>query len=126
MEKGNEQVIKDIRRVLKDDTYTFQSAEQLCGHLLTTCYMATENSSSLFQFHLKNFQNFFQTFITDETRLRAEKLAKRIGSTHISVNIDRIITAFINVFISITKCIPSFTRSKRENLALQNIQARSR
>ena len=45
MVKGNEQVIADVRKVVRDAEYVVKSPEQLCHELLTTCYMSTDNSS---------------------------------------------------------------------------------
>lgn len=72
--------------------------------------MGTENSSS-------------------ETRNRAKKLAQQIGSYHMNVSIDTAISALITIFSTSTGMIPKFGArggSVRENIALQNIQARIR
>jgi len=47
-------------KVTRDDSYFPKDVRSLCNDLLTTCYMGSENSSN-------------------ETRLRAESLAKAIG-----------------------------------------------
>ena len=53
----------------------------------------------------------------------------QVGSHHLSVVIDAAVKAVLGVFSIATNCIPKFrTRggSPRENLALQNVQARLR
>lgn len=106
---GNKQVEKECMRIAK---IIPKSAEELCSKLLSTAYlgMATQSSS--------------------ETRDRAQRLAKDIGSNHYEADIDRIFNAFKDVFGDATGFTPSFDSTlesqKTEDLALQNIQARSR
>ena len=72
--------------------------------------MGTENSSS-------------------ETRKRAKDLAQAIGSYHIDLNMDTLVTAVRDLFAYVTGVKPQFKvhgGSAAENLALQNIQARLR
>lgn len=108
--EGDEQVLKDIRRILGDAEYTPNDPKELCNRLLVTCYMASENSSR-------------------ETRQRANLLSDQIGSYHLSIAIDAAVTAVLNIFTTITGMGPKF-RSQggcpRQNLALQNVQARIR
>ena len=54
------QVLVDVRRVVGDDSYCPRDPRELCGHIFTTCYMASENSS-------------------EDTRSRAKGLASQIG-----------------------------------------------
>lgn len=54
------QVLEDVRRIVGDDSYCPQDPRELVGHLFTTCYMASENSSN-------------------ETHNRAKELANQIG-----------------------------------------------
>lgn len=49
-----------MRALVGEAGYAPQDARELCGRLLTTCYMASENSSR-------------------ETRDRAQELAQQIG-----------------------------------------------
>mmetsp|Transcript_10331 Transcript_10331/g.14167 ORF Transcript_10331/g.14167 Transcript_10331/m.14167 type:complete len:581 (-) Transcript_10331:68-1810(-) len=108
--EGNEDVKKDIQRVLNQPSYEPKDPKDLCNKLLFTCYMGTKNSS-------------------EETRLRAEKLANQIGANHMALTIDDIVASFQNTFIAATNKIPQFKvngGTHNENLALQNIQARSR
>lgn len=109
---GNKQVEGDLRRIMKLlEEHTIPSTSQeLCKHLLTTCYMGTVNSSR-------------------ETRQRAHQLADQIGSNHMEVDIDTMVDASLSVFIGATGLVPKFSLhggSPTENLALQNVQARQR
>uniref|UniRef100_A0A4W6CZC4 Glutamine-dependent NAD(+) synthetase n=1 Tax=Lates calcarifer TaxID=8187 RepID=A0A4W6CZC4_LATCA len=110
VQDGNKQVLEDIRRVVGDDSYCPQHAKELCGRIFTTCYMASENSS-------------------EDTRNRAKDLANQIGSTHMSINIDMAVEGILGIFSAVTGRWPQFRAnggSHRENLALQNVQARVR
>jgi len=108
--QGSESVLADVRRVAGDVSYTPTDPQELCSRLLVTCYMATENSS-------------------EETKARAKKLAGQIGSYHLSIVIDTAVKAVLGVFSLATNCFPKFKArggSARENLAMQNVQARLR
>ncbi|RLU27000.1 hypothetical protein DMN91_000799 [Ooceraea biroi] len=104
------QVLADIRKIVGDCEYTPVDPKQLCNTILFTCYMGTENSSA-------------------ETKARAAELASQIGSYHHSIVIDTAISAILGIFQQVTKLTPRFRiqgGSPRENLALQNVQARLR
>lgn len=110
VEHGEAQVLHDVRKILADPDYTPKIAAELCNRFLVTCYMGTENSSS-------------------ETRQRASKLANQIGSYHLEVNIDGAVSSMLNIFNLVTGLSPKFRTHggcPRQNLALQNIQARLR
>ena len=112
--EGNEQVIEDVRRI--QDKYGAREQlpkkpEELCSSILHTIYLGMEKQSS------------------HETRSRAEKLAARIGSYHKDVNIDDIFDSQKSLLTKATGFEPLFLSqggSTTSNLALQNIQARSR
>lgn len=110
VQEGDEQVLRDIRRILGDSEYEASDPKELCNRLLVTCYMGSDNSSK-------------------ETRQRANALSDQIGSYHLSIAIDTAVTAVLNIFTTITGMSPKF-RAKggcpRQNLALQNVQARVR
>lgn len=110
VQQGDEQVLKDVRRILGDPEYVPLQPKDLCNQLLVTCYMGSENSSK-------------------ETRHRANALSDQIGSYHLSILIDTAVTAVLNIFTTCTGLAPKF-RSQggcpRQNLALQNVQARVR
>lgn len=108
--KGESQVLYDLRKILHQWEYVPSDPMELCNRLLVTCYMATENSSQ-------------------ETKQRAIQLASEIGSYHFSIVIDSAVSAIIGIFNSATGLMPKFKSSggcARQNLALQNIQARLR
>ncbi|XP_038125148.1 glutamine-dependent NAD(+) synthetase [Cyprinodon tularosa] len=110
VEDGNIQALKDVRHIVADEEYTPQSPKELCGRIFTTCYMASENSSQ-------------------ETCSRAQELAAQIGSTHMNINIDAAVKGILGIFSLVTGRWPQFRANgggRRENLALQNIQARVR
>jgi NAD+ synthase (glutamine-hydrolysing) len=103
-------VIEDLRTIVNDPQFTPKSPAEICNLIFHTCYMKTSNSST-------------------ETEQRAFSLSKSIGSYHLSFNIDNIISAIVQVFQLATGLVPKFKvfgGSVTENLALQNIQARSR
>ncbi|KAF7356679.1 Glutamine-dependent NAD(+) synthetase [Mycena venus] len=81
--------------------------QEFTGRIFHTCYMGTENSSA-------------------DTRKRAKGLAGAIGSYHVDLNMDSVVTAVRTLFTFVTNKTPQFTGSGAENLALQNIQARLR
>jgi len=108
---GDEQAGKDIRRVaqLKDST-TLPNAQGLANRVFTTVYLGSENSSN-------------------ETRARSSMLASEVGSSHLDVSIDTVVSAVLHFFAAVTKKTPKFKvdgGTNVENLALQNIQARIR
>lgn len=125
-------VLNDVRRIVgeaadpkakpircRDDSgmiveypggYVPKSPQELAGRVFFTAYMGTKNSS-------------------DDTKQRATDLASDIGCTHLSVVIDPIIHAIVTFFKATTGFLPKFQvegGSMQEDLALQNIQARTR
>ncbi|KAJ8315536.1 hypothetical protein KUTeg_007686 [Tegillarca granosa] len=108
--KGDKEVLADVRKIIGDGAYIPQDHKELANKIFTTCYMGSENSSV-------------------ETRNRASDLAQQIGSFHLTIAIDVAVAAMLQVFITTLKLIPKFRSnggSLRENLALQNVQARVR
>eukprot|EP00286_Rhodomonas_abbreviata_P014378 CAMPEP_0181324100 /NCGR_PEP_ID=MMETSP1101-20121128/20164_1 /TAXON_ID=46948 /ORGANISM="Rhodomonas abbreviata, Strain Caron Lab Isolate" /LENGTH=779 /DNA_ID=CAMNT_0023432223 /DNA_START=72 /DNA_END=2411 /DNA_ORIENTATION=+ len=107
---GNPTVLSDVRKVTGDAEYTPSDASELASRLFYTCYMGTEHSSA-------------------DTRQRAKKLAAQIGGVHYDADIDKVVGALLAFFVSLTARTPKFKAhggEVRENLALQNIQARLR
>lgn len=107
---GDIQVLEDVRKILADSQYVPENAAALCNRLLVTCYMGGQNSS-------------------EKTRKLASTLASQIGSYHLEINIDSAISALLSIFQLATGAAPKFRRNGgcvRQNLALQNIQARIR
>jgi NAD+ synthase (glutamine-hydrolysing) len=110
VQRGDTKILSDLRRLLGDSEYTPRTPSELCNRILVTCYMGTENSSK-------------------ETKQRAATLAASIGSYHLHIVIDKAITAIIEIFSGVTGLFPKFAVKggcPRQNLALQNIQARLR
>ncbi|KAK6631808.1 hypothetical protein RUM43_013872 [Polyplax serrata] len=110
IQRGDEQVLSDVRKIVCDSNYTPTNSKELCNRIFHTCYMGSENSST-------------------ETKQRAEKLASEIGSYHLNIRIDTAVSAVIRIFTTITSRAPRFSAkggSPRESLALQNVQARLR
>ncbi|XP_053416893.1 glutamine-dependent NAD(+) synthetase isoform X2 [Nycticebus coucang] len=110
VKRGNQEVLADVRAIVNEISYTPDDPRDLCGRILTTCYMASKNSSQ-------------------ETCNRAKELAQQIGSHHVGLNIDPAVKAVVGIFSLVTGKSPLFAAhggSSRENLALQNVQARIR
>jgi len=111
--RGDQQVIADARRMSgepEDSSYIPSDPREFTSRIFHTCYMGTENSSA-------------------ETRQRAKQLSEAIGSYHVDLNMDSIVTAVRSLFALVTGTRPQFRAhggSAAENLALQNIQARLR
>ncbi|EJD07304.1 glutamine-dependent NAD synthetase with GAT domain-containing protein [Fomitiporia mediterranea MF3/22] len=111
--RGGKFIIADARRIAgapEDSSYVPTDPNQFCQRILHTCYMGTVNSSA-------------------ETRERAKDLGNAIGSYHIDLNMDSVVTAVRTLFGYVTGVTPKFKLhggSEAENLALQNIQARIR
>ncbi|KAK6947955.1 NAD/GMP synthase [Dillenia turbinata] len=108
---GDEQVKADAIRVgqYKDGQFPSDSQE-FAKRIFYTVFMGSENSS-------------------ETTKLRAKVLADEIGSWHLDVSIDVVVSAFLSLFQTLTGKRPHYKvdgGSNTENLALQNIQARIR
>ena len=84
IKEGNEQVIKDTRRIAAFSEKLPDTAEELSSQILYTCYMGMKHQSS------------------QETRLRATALADRIGSYHTDVNIDDVFDSTRNILTQAT------------------------
>ncbi|KAL9022724.1 MAG: hypothetical protein Q9185_000154 [Variospora sp. 1 TL-2023] len=109
---GNKQVLQDLQAVTrKPDTWRPKDANEVTGEILHTCFMGSTNSGK-------------------ETRQRAQLLSKTIGSYHLNIEIDTIVTAitslFSATFLGKRLRFGSEGGSGQEHLALQNIQSRSR
>ena len=110
---GNRQVASDLRRLTGHDQQSEwlpEDARELANLLLHSCYLASSNSTS-------------------ETRKRARRIAREIGAYHLEFDIDRVVQAFLGSFETVSGKSPRFAvhgGSSAEDLALQNLQARSR
>src|ERR1700694_5726609 len=96
-------IVQPIPRNFAGNT---RSAYLIVRRLFHTTFMGTENSSN-------------------ETRQRAKDLANAIGSYHIDMNMDTLVSSVQSLFNLVTGKTPRFKvhgGSQAENLALQNIQ----
>lgn len=108
--RGNEVVLRDVQRITGEPDYCPTDAKELANRVFHTGYLGTSNSS-------------------EGTRSFARSLAEDIGSYHLDINIDPVVHAIVNLFVFVTGKTPQFRvhgGGSRENLALQNIQARFR
>ncbi|KAI6244592.1 Glutamine-dependent NAD(+) synthetase [Erysiphe necator] len=109
----NKQVIKDLLRIVgepEDSKWRPTDAREISGRIFHTCYIGTKNSSH-------------------ETRQRAKELAHAIGSYHLDIDMDSVVSSVTNLFTFVTSLALKFTvhgGTPAENNALQNIQARLR
>jgi len=133
----NERMLEELRKIVRDPKFAPRSGMHICSNVLWTCYMASEFSGV-------------------ETRRRAKALCAALGANHSSIMIDPITDAVKSVYAGMEmhhettaglggeasgeeaasggaeraerKGIkrPDITASHEENIALQNIQARSR
>jgi NAD+ synthase (glutamine-hydrolysing) len=112
--ESNAQVKADVQRIAgasEPEGWLPSSAQDLTSHLLETVFMGMKQQSS------------------KETRSRAQALSAAIGSQHTDMNIDAMFHAFKDTFAESTQFTPKFKSeggSDVTNLALQNIQARTR
>lgn len=108
---GDEQVKTDAIRIgnYKDGKFPTDSKE-FAKRLFYTVFMGSENSS-------------------EATKTRAKVLADEIGSWHLDVSIDGVVSSLLSLFQTLTGKRPRYKvdgGSNIENLGLQNIQARIR
>lgn len=97
--------LQDLRNILKIQTYTPTSAEDLMRSIFYTAYLGSPNSSQ-------------------DSRQRAQHLSERLGNSHYEVEIDEIFQAFRNCIKPVFKREPQFQvqgGTLAEDLALQNI-----
>eukprot|EP00249_Psilotum_nudum_P015514 c25368_g1_i1 orf=97-2295(+) len=111
IENGDSQVQADAVRIGH-----YQKGElpkcpkEFANKIFHTVYMGSENSS-------------------EDTRSRAERLAKQIGASHLDIKIDSVVSVLIYLFKCATGRTPQYKvdgGTTAENIALQNIQARIR
>ncbi|KAH8161918.1 hypothetical protein CIB48_g6326 [Xylaria polymorpha] len=110
IESGSKSTLADLRRVTGLKDLVPKTPQEIVNLILTTCYMGTVNSS-------------------EETRSRAEILSTKIGAYHMSIQIDAAVQANLSIVKDALNFEPRYTvegGTQAENLALQNIQARSR
>lgn len=91
---GNEKVLAEVRRLVGQADYVPRSAQDLCGHLVYTLYVATTSSQ------------------VPEAKEIVNELSQQIGSQNLSVNLDGTLRAALN---SITDLTSTSTSKKCEN-----------
>jgi len=117
-DRSRAQTLADVRKITKRPSYTPDSWQDLCNKIFVTCYMASQYSG-------------------EETTTRAADLALGIGANHTSIAIEKITSAIQETYAnakfhsdradrSKLKTEVAFDRTPTEDIALQNIQARSR
>ncbi|KAK0388001.1 hypothetical protein NLU13_4245 [Sarocladium strictum] len=111
IQNGEESTLSDLRAVVGIKDFMPKTAEEIVSKILFSAYMGTVNSGA-------------------ETRSRAKRLAAQIGSNHMDTSIDKAVNAQIEILSdALDGFQPQYTvhgGSTSENIALQNIQARSR
>lgn len=103
------EVAHDLRRLTGKEDLP-QSSQEVASNVFTTCFMGSANSSS-------------------STNSRSRRLAAAIGSYHLTVSIDLMVSAVLKTFSIATGKFPNYESkggTRGEDLALQNIQARLR
>ncbi|KAJ8527043.1 hypothetical protein K7X08_029520 [Anisodus acutangulus] len=108
---GDKQIKADAIRIghYTDGQFPTDSKE-FAKRIFYTIFMGSENSS-------------------EDTTTRAKVLADEIGSWHLNVSIDGVVSSLISLFQTLTGKCPRYKvdgGSNIENLGLQNIQARVR
>lgn len=108
---GDEQVKADAIRIGNYTGGQFPTdSREFAKRIFYTVFMGSENSSEV-------------------TKSRAKVLADEIGSWHLNVSIDGVVSALLSLFQKLTGKRPRYKvdgGSNIENLGLQNIQARIR
>ena len=109
--EGDPRTASEIRRISQlSGCAPLPSAKEFAHLIFQTIYLGTENSSG-------------------DTRRRSAQLASEIGSSHLDMQIDSVVSSLVSFFASVTRRTPKFKIDggcEVENLALQNIQARLR
>jgi len=108
---GNEQVLSDLRRVVREPDFAPARPSEIAERVLHTCYMGKGASSS------------------KATERRAAAVAAQLGCHHATIWIDAAFRGVLEVFRALTGREPRFNNqggTEAEDLALQNIQARIR
>lgn len=103
-------VIKDLRRIVKDNNFSPKTDKEICKKIFSTAYLGTKFSSK-------------------ETRSSAKDIAIEIGSNHYEIEIDDVYNAFKKSLFKNLNFEPKFITEggcQTEDLALQNLQSRLR
>jgi NAD+ synthase (glutamine-hydrolysing) len=111
---GEPQVLKDLLRICGEPSnsdWRPESPQAIASRLFHTAFMGMAENSS------------------PDTRKRAKDLAKDIGAYHLNFDIDTVVKAITTLFTTVTSYVPKYKvhgGTPAANLALQNIQARTR
>lgn len=97
--KSDDVVLKEIRRIVKDEMFTPISSRDLCERILFTGYLSTRNNSN-------------------ETKELAQSLAKEINCKHYYGDIEKVFNAFEDLAGDMLGKKPAFNQSKEEDIAL--------
>ena len=110
IDAGNKETLATVRRIVRKEDFTPTKYQDIVNEVFVTAYLGTKNSGV-------------------STRERAKNLSEGIGAQHYYVNIDKIYDAFLDTFTETVGKKPDYVQNGGtyiEDLALQNIQARSR
>eukprot|EP00760_Papus_ankaliazontas_P007678 PhM_4_TR13451/c0_g1_i1/m.51038/K01950/E6.3.5.1, NADSYN1, QNS1, nadE; NAD+ synthase (glutamine-hydrolysing) len=104
----NQHVINDVQRITKDPDFLPETRQELAERIFFCVYMGTQYS-------------------TEETLGRARTLASEVGATFYNVKIDKVFDSLVDVYMQVGSTPPDITKKGTiQNIAMQNIQARSR
>ena len=110
IQSKDEFVLSELRKIVHDKDYYPKSAQEICNNIFVTAYLKTNQSS-------------------EHTEANSKNLANEIGAYHVSINIEKIVNAFIETFENTFKMRPHFQSQGgdyAQDIQLQNIQARVR
>ena len=99
--------LADLRKVTRDPSFIPKTFQEISSRIFFACYMATDFSSS-------------------DTKSRAESLAQEIGASFDCLNIEPILKGFYETWSQIGPTPDIRELNSQQNIACQNIQARSR
>lgn len=101
-ERKDEFILKELRRIIKNDSYYPKNDKDICNNILVTACLTTSSTPS-------------------KSKVNSQAIADEIGSVHYNMDIDKIISAFVDTFNEnfSTKC--DFSNHKNE---LNHLQSR--
>ncbi|RAR02596.1 glutamine-dependent nad(+) synthetase [Stemphylium lycopersici] len=106
--RTDKQVALDIQRITGIKDWLPKSPQEFSNRILHTVYMSVSQCS------------------TPETQSRAQRLAEQLNAHHLSMSIDSVYQAARDLLPQHTGYTPHFRGSLADDVALQNLQARSR
>ena len=108
--RGSEFITSTFRRIIKNPEFTPETPRDIVKEILFTCYLPSQYSS-------------------DDSKQRADDIAKFVGSNHIVCDITPLIDEFSKIakmFLEKQAKFASEGGSLQEDISLQNVQARCR